>query len=193
VKRDVAGDVARDVARIVTEEPVVEPIGRDLQQLVSKHTAFYIGQAEHVFGRDFARVPVRFDLSGTTAGMFKLHGKHGLIRYNPWIFAKYFAENLRDTVPHEVAHYIVYTVYGDRRVKPHGHQWRELMHRFGADSGVTFDLDLEGVPQRRQRTHPYRCNCRLHELSTTRHNRVQRGRGSYQCVICAGDLVYAPG
>jgi len=175
---------------------VVEPIGEDRQQLVRKHTAFYIRQAAYMFGRDFGRVPVRFDLSGTTAGMYTLHGKNGLIRYNPWIFGKYFDENLRDTVPHEVAHYIVYAVYGDRigrrRVKPHGPQWREVMDRFGADPGVTFDLDLEGVPQRRQRTHRYRCDCRLHELSTTRHNRVMRGRGSYQCVHCEGDLVYAP-
>jgi len=57
---------------------------------------------------------------------------------------------------------------------------------------VTFDLDLEGVPQRRQSTHPYQCGCRVHELSSTRHNRIQRGRGQYQCVNCRGVLVYAP-
>ncbi|MCB1844027.1 MAG: SprT-like domain-containing protein [Halioglobus sp.] len=149
-------------------------------------------EGESLFARRFRRIPVLFDLSGTTAGMFRRHGRRCDIRYNPWIFAKYFEENLRDTVPHEVSHYLVHAVYGDRGVKPHGPEWRGLMQALGADPGVTFNLDLDDIPQRRQRTHPYRCGCRQHELSSTRHNRVQRGRGRYQCVKCAGLLVYAP-
>lgn len=171
---------------------VVEPIDAAAQGVVREHTRFYLDEAGRIFGRRFRRIPVLFDLSGTTAGMFKLQGKRGVIRFNPWIFAKYFDENLRDTVPHEVAHYVVHEVYGDRRIKPHGPEWQDLMARFGADAGVTFDLDLEGIPRRQQRTHPYRCDCRLHDLSSTRHNRVQRGRGRYQCVVCNGELVYAP-
>ncbi len=65
------------------------------------------------------------------------------------------------------------------------------MERFGADQGVTFDLDLDGIPQRQQRTHPYRCRCRIHDVSSTRHNRVLQGVGSYRCRICGSDLLYA--
>ena len=171
---------------------VIEPIGVQQQGQVRKRTEYFIACAEDVFEQRFRRVPVRFDLSGTTAGMFRLHGRRGEIRYNPWIFAKYFEENLRDTVPHEVAHYIIYAVFGDHGVKPHGPEWRDLMTVFGADPEVTFNMDLEGIPQRRQRTHPYHCGCRLHELSSTRHNRVQRRRGQYQCRVCNGTLVYSP-
>ena len=60
-----------------------------------------------------------------------------------------------------------------------------------ADPEVTFNRDLSGVPQRRQRTHPYRCACREHQLSSTRHNRVQRRKGEYQCLNCNGVLVSA--
>jgi SprT protein len=134
---------------------------------------------------------VLFDLKGSSAGMFKVHGRRRWIRYNPWIFAKHFEENLADTVPHEVAHYVVHEVFGGRRVKPHGREWRLLMKAFGANPRATFDLDLEGVPQRRQRTHPYRCECRGHQVSTTRHNRVMRGTGRYLCRHCDGELVYA--
>ncbi len=172
---------------------MIEPIGNSQRQLVLAHTDFFVKQAEDIFERRFKRIPVLFDLSGTTAGMFRLHGRRREIRYNPWIFAKYFEENLRDTVPHEVAHYIIYATFGDQGIKPHGQQWRDLMTCFGADPGVTFNMDLEGVPQRRQRTHPYRCDCRLHELSTTRHNRVQRRRGEYLCRYCDSLLIYAPG
>ena len=167
------------------------PIGYPKQQQVITAAEHYVQRARTLFGKRFRQVPVLFDLPGRTAGMFKLVGRRGWIRYNPWIFAKYFEENLRDTVPHEVAHFIVHELYGTRGIKPHGHQWRTVMEHFGADQGVTFNLDLAGIPQRQQRTHPYRCSCRVHEVSSTRHNRVLQGVGCYRCRICGSDLLYA--
>jgi SprT protein len=169
---------------------LVEPIGERQQQRVIAATQRYIEESERLFNRSFARIPVLFDLHGRAAGMFKVVGRRRCIRYNPWIFAKYFEENLRDTVPHEVAHFVVHELYGLRSVKPHGPQWLEVMQLFDADPGVTFDLDLAGIPRRRQRTHPYRCECRLHEVSTTRHNRVLKGVGLYHCRVCGVQLVY---
>lgn len=170
---------------------MIEPIGEELRRQVLDHTERFIVQAEQLFKRKFERIPVLFDLSGRTAGMFRVAGKKRQIRYNPWIFAKYYEENLSATVPHEVAHYIVHELYGLRSVKPHGREWLAVMNRFGADPGVTFKLDLTGVPQRRQRTHSYRCACRTHQVSTTRHNRVLRGEGSYLCRTCNVQLEYS--
>jgi SprT protein len=144
-----------------------------------------------MFSRRFDPVQVLFDLGGETAGMFKVVGRRRWIRYNPWIFAKYFDENLRDTVPHEVAHFVVHELYGLRGIKPHGPQWQAVMARFGADAAVTFNLDLAGIPRRQQQTHPYRCACQLHEVSTTRHNRVIKGVGRYHCRSCKAQLSYA--
>lgn len=170
----------------------LQPIGGAQRIEVLNRTEDFILQAEAIFGRRFARVPVTFDLKGRSAGMFRTLGKQRTIRYNPWIFAKYYEENLRDTVPHEVAHFIVHEVYPKRGTKPHGWQWRELMARFGADAGVTFDRDLDGVPQRSQRSHRYFCGCQVHEVSTTRHNRAQRRRVRYHCLTCDGLLVLLP-
>lgn len=154
-------------------------------------TETYITEAEAIFERRFRRIPVLFDLSGRSAGMFRVSGRQRVIRYNPWIFAKYFEENLHDTVAHEVAHYIIYEVFGPR-AKSHGEEWQDLMICFGANPRATFDLDLSDIPQRRQTTHPYRCGCQLHELSATRHNRIRRGQGRYHCRYCDEELVYAP-
>lgn len=170
---------------------VVEPIGAEQRRQVMATTEHYIVQAEAIFECAFERIPVLFDLKGRSAGMFRLTGKQRVIRYNPWIFAKYFAENLHDTVAHEVAHYVVHEVFG-HRARAHGEEWCDLMVCFGANPSATFDLDLSGIPQRRQATHPYRCHCQLHEVSTTRHNRILRGRGRYHCRYCDGELVYAP-
>jgi SprT protein len=168
----------------------IEPIGAAQQAEVRRETQYYVDLAAELLARPFRPVPVSFDLRGTTAGMFKIEGRARWIRYNPWIFAKYYTENLRDTVPHEVAHYIVHEFYGRRRIKPHGPEWRALMEAFGADPGVTFKLDISDLPQRRQRTHAYLCLCREHEVSTTRHNRIERGV-IYQCRYCDGHLEYA--
>lgn len=169
---------------------MIEPIDEHLRQQVLDRTEYFIVCAEDVLERPFDRIPVRFDLRGTTAGMFRAHGRQREIRYNPWIFAKYWEVNLEGTVPHEVAHYVVHEVYGYGGVKPHGDEWRALMHYFDADPEVTFKLDLKDIPQRRQRTHPYRCDCRDHDVSTTRHNRMLKGQGTYLCRYCSGRLVY---
>lgn len=170
---------------------MIEPIVETQRQQVLARTEHFIACAEEALERGFDRIPVRFDLRGTTAGMFRAHGRQREIRYNPWIFSKHWEVNLAGTVPHEVAHYIVHEVYGFGKVRPHGDEWQALMHYFGADPEVTFKADLEGIPQRRQRTHPYRCDCRDHEVSTTRHNRMLGGKGSYQCRYCNGRLVYS--
>jgi len=144
--------------------------------------------AEAHLGRPLPRIPVRFDLYGTTAGMFKYCGDNKCLRFNPWIFARYFEENLRDTVPHEVAHRVVHEIHGARGVRPHGREWRALMAVFGADPAVTFERDLTGIPRRRQARHAYRCACSVHQLSTTRHNRIRRGAAQYQCRRCGDRL-----
>jgi SprT protein len=169
----------------------IQAIGENRQELVREATRHFIREAQGIFSRRFEPVAVLFDLSGTSAGMFKVQGRHCCIRYNPWIFAGHFEEHLADTVPHEVAHFIVHEVFGRRGVKPHGEEWRTLMVAFGANPRATFQLDLEGIPCRRQRTHAYRCDCQQHEVSTTRHNRILRGAGRYHCRHCEAELVYA--
>jgi SprT protein len=170
---------------------VIDPINSAQREEVLSETERYIVKASEMLDYQFSSIPVEFDLCGTTAGMFKMLGKRHWIRYNPWIFAKYYTENLRDTVPHEVAHYITHHLYERQRIKPHGPEWQAIMAGFDANPGVTFNLDLTGIPQRRQRSHPYVCGCQTHEVSSTRHNRMVRGKSSYQCRSCHGDLVYA--
>ena len=120
---------------------------------------------------------------------------HRKIRYNPWLFGKYFEDNLRDTVPHEVAHYVTEQLYGRGNgrsgsgVLPHGQEWRSVMAAFGADDSVTCQFDLSGIPRRRQKTVDYRCHCREHQLGVRRHNKVERGLASYLCRHCGERLV----
>ncbi|MGR9108764.1 MAG: SprT family zinc-dependent metalloprotease [Gammaproteobacteria bacterium] len=169
----------------------IETLSLRQQNLVVARTVEFIRRAEGIFARKFETIPVYFDLKGRSAGMYRIQKNRGQIRYNPFIFARYFDDNLATTVPHEVAHYICDAVYGLRNIRPHGREWKGLMARFGADASRTCDYDLSGFPLRTTRRHSYACACSKHLLTSIRHNRVQRGQARYVCRKCRGELIAA--
>jgi SprT protein len=91
---------------------LVKPIDDAQRQRVIDETIACIHKADYLFNQSFDLIPVSFDLMGRTAGMYRVRNGQRVIRYNPWLFARYFEDNLANTVPHEVAHYVVDMVYG---------------------------------------------------------------------------------
>ena len=169
----------------------VTPVNAAQQQQVVTATGDCIRRAGDLLGCALDPVPVSFTLSGRAAGMYRVQRGRREIRYNPYIFAKYFADNLVTTIPHEVAHYAVDVLYGLRNVRPHGVEWRSVMQLLDADPAVTCRYDLSGIPQRRQQRFSYRCACTTHAISTARHNRVSSGRARYFCKQCGTALAFA--
>jgi SprT protein len=168
----------------------IAPITPSQQQQVLVATNACIVRAGELLQRSFKIIPVAFDLRGRAAGMYRVQGKQRWIRYNPYLFAKYFDENLTDTVPHEVAHYLIDMLYGLRKVRAHGPEWRELAHMLGASTKATCRFDLTGVPVRTQQRFAYRCDCTTHALTTRRHNQARHGHMRYFCRTCRGELRY---
>jgi len=175
-----------------TVSPTVTPIGEFKQQQVIEQTIHFIQLGGELLRRDFDNIPIHFDLKGRTAGMYKVkgRGRRALrqIRYNPWLFSKYYENNLMVTVPHEVAHYLVDCVHNSKwkghRVRPHGAEWKAVMDAFGVDNSTTSKFDLEGIPIRGRQQLDYYCSCKVHQLGIRRHNKVCRGEASYLCRYC---------
>ncbi len=175
---------------------VTEGIDTKQQKQVVELTDSYVVRARQIFERNFDLLPVNFNLKGRSAGMYKVTAGQRLIRYNPYIFAKYFEENLKLTIPHEVAHYITDEIYGTgrlslfrrQRIRPHGPEWKSVMHEFGADICRTFSFDISDLPQRRYKTYSYVCGCKKHQLGSRRHMRVVRNQALYHCPNCKGEL-----
>ena len=167
----------------------IEPIGTAGRKLVTQATMDYVCQAGKIFKSNFPLIAIRFDLMGKTAGMYKVRNAERIIRYNPYLFAKYFDENFSTTVPHEVAHYIMDMVYGFNRIRPHGKQWKALMEEFGANASRTCSFDMEGIPQRIHRRFSYKCDCANHEITARRRNQIMRGIKRYFCRKCGSLLV----
>lgn len=171
---------------------IITQIAGQKQQQIIAETLKYLRQAEAIFSHAFNPIDVLFNLKGQASGMFCASGEHRLIRYNPYIFAKHFDYSIANTVPHEAAHYVMYCLHGPKGIRPHGPEWKDLMRKFGASPCRTNSLDLEGIPVRRYRRHPYTCACTGHQISSRRHNRIREGQARYFCRSCKGELVFTP-
>ena len=160
------------------------------QQQVIKETERYIDLANQLYQTRYPAIPVCFDLTGHTIGMYKLWRNKEVIRYNAAVFAKYYNDNLQTTVPHEVAHYIARQQHRRKKIKPHGFEWQAVMADFGADMKRTADYDLTDIPKRHYSTVPYACGCQQHQLGIRRHNKVIKRSVNYFCRQC-GDVLIA--
>lgn len=172
-------------------KPTIQPIGDAKQRQVTRATQACIARANELLDTNFDNIPVRFDLTGRTAGMYHVAGGRRSIRYNPYLFAKYFDENYTTTIPHEVAHYLAESIYGREKIRPHGKQWRSVMQMLGADANVHCHFNLDGIPVRRYRRIRYICPCQTHELTRVRHNRIQNKGARYYCRLCRTELMMA--
>lgn len=163
---------------------IIQPINETQQQQVCIETNRLLQKARELYKVNLSGIPVCFDLKGRAAGMYRIKMNQRCIRYNPYLFAKYFDDNMTATVPHEVAHYVTDIIYGLRTIKPHGLEWRNVMRDFGAKPLVTARYDLAGIPVRQQKRFEYQCDCTSHQFSTARHNKVIRGSARYHCRNC---------
>ena len=145
-------------------------------------------KAEAYFGRKFDRPVHQYDLRGTTAGQAKYVG---ILRWNMSIYAPNKDVYLARTVPHEVAHLVSYAVYG-REGHGHGKHWQHVMrHVMGIEPSRCHSYK-EGVKKSReiQRDWTYECACRVHNISTVKHNKMLRGKAQYHCIHCNEDLKF---
>lgn len=168
----------------------VDPIDTKMQCRVVAEVERCLGIAAQSFGQTFAMIPVTFDLKGRAAGMYRVRGSERVIRFNPWLFAKYPEDSWHNTVPHEVAHYVADCIYGLGRIKPHGPQWQHIMQLLGAEPTVRANYDLSGIPVRQIKRYHYRCQCREVQLTTYRHKKIQQGQQRYRCRDCGSDLQF---
>ncbi len=157
------------------------------ESVLYQQTEYWLTRAETLFACEFPEIPVLLNLKGSAAGQYR-GGQQPCIRYNRLIAAQALDDFVARTVPHEVAHYVVDRCFTSKRIKPHGMEWQNIMRAFGLEPSVCHRYDLSGVPVRRQRQYAYICDCREHQLSATRHNRVQHRGTSYLCSHCGSPL-----
>lgn len=162
-----------------------------LAERIRRRTAESLHSAAALCAAHGAQVPdpaLRFDLRGQAAGQAVWHRKQRpLLRFNLDIARRHPEDFLERTVAHEVAHLVTTACHG--RVRPHGPEWQAVMAHLGiARPTRCHDYALDESEVRRQRRWSYACACSRHELSTTRHNRIQNAGVRYHCRRCGGPL-----
>lgn len=167
---------------------MVDPITPGQQQQIVDEVIRYLGFAEQRLQQVFPVIPIKFDLKGRAAGMYKVQAGNRQLRFNPYLFARYFEDNFTNTIPHEVAHYLVDVIHGIKKVRPHGKEWQNIMRMFGAEPQRTHQFDLTGIPQRTYRRFDYRCDCNTYQLTSRRHNLIMKKQRRYFCRQCKSEL-----
>jgi SprT protein len=161
--------------------------GKDIVERIERRTQQVLKQAAplcQAAGTPVPKPTIRFDLRGQAAGQAQwCRDERSLLRYNLDIAQHYPDDFLGRTVVHEVAHLITAACHG--RTRPHGPEWRAVMAFLGIpDASRCHNYRLGDTAVKRQRRWRYVCDCSSHELSTTRHNRMQNGRARYHCRRC---------
>jgi len=150
-----------------------------------------LGLAEKKFQRKIPLPQLKFDLRGAAAGQFRGSKDRAELRFNSQLFSLYFDDNLEHTVPHEVAHYVVFQLFirGRRRsrVRPHGNEWKAVMWLFGVPAEVRHQYDISQIPVRRERRVLYQCGCQEHRIALRTHRKMVQGQ-QRACTKCKQKL-----
>jgi len=143
-------------------------------------------KAEKFYNRSFTRPKVIFKRNGTTAGYARRDLSYLMFQLD---LAEANKEDfINQTVPHEVAHSVQFELYP--RSSPHGREWKYIMrYVMGISPDRCHDYDVSVTNVKRQTRHLYTCGCgKEFNLSTTKHNRIQRGYQKRVCLSCRGIL-----
>ena len=123
-----------------------------------------------------------FDLKGKVAGQYNHKTKQ--IRVNLSIAMKNSStvkDYLENTLPHEIAHYIVKTsVKFNNNHKPHGRAWKYVMNVLGKEPTVTHSYACE--PVRRHTYYDYQCTRCFNTCQFTKIVLMRMAKGyQYNC------------
>lgn len=149
-----------------------------------QHVEHCYEKADGYFGRRFPRPALSFRRSGKNAGTAFL--QQNRINFHPLLLRDNSDAFMRDVIPHEISHLLVWQLYG--KVRPHGSEWQAMMiDVFASNPSAThrFDTSALGAAE-----FAYRCGCDTVMLSQRRHNTVLRG-GQYRCRRCREVLIRA--
>ncbi|QUX91866.1 SprT family zinc-dependent metalloprotease [Marinomonas sp. A3A] len=140
-------------------------------------------KADAFFGNKFKRSTCNLKQRGRAAGT--AHLQKNELRFNHFMYQQDPVEFLGTVVPHEVAHIVVFQIYGNT-VKPHGKEWQAVMLKvYGIRPSRTHTFD---VPPQKQ-AYEYRCSCQKHQFTKRRHTRAQSGV-EYICKGCRSTLQF---
>jgi len=158
--------------------------------------------AEQQFRKTFDYQAVEINIRGRAAGQIRYgYAARGvsqnlkvdrdlpILRFNPYLLAKYKETFIDQVVPHECAHLVAYALFG-MKIKPHGSEWKALMvNLYHQTPHVTHRFE---IATNARRLFDYRCGCvdLNHQLTVIRHNKIMKQKAVYLCKKCSHPLTF---
>ena len=162
---------------------------------VVNFTHYWLKRASDMFQQELSergvslpKVDVDFNQRGQIAATAKMypdendHIVSAIISYNPYHVTKDINEIYYNIVPHEVAHIVTGSLYGN--VKPHGPEWASVMKRFGVKPEVTTDVVVMNPPTRKRNLHLYKCIGCGHQKVLTNKEALRAEEHGLECENC---------
>ncbi|MFT7186205.1 MAG: SprT protein [Pseudohongiellaceae bacterium] len=159
-------------------------------------------KAEQQFRQSFDYQSIEINIRGRAAGQIKYtysskayfknlndHQNLPVLRFNPYLLAKYKETFIDQVVPHECAHLVAYALFG-MKIKPHGSEWKAIMvnlYQQSPDVTHRFEIARKAI-----RLFDYGCGCLdiNHQLTVIRHNKIVKQKAVYLCKNCRSPLIY---
>ena len=160
-----------------------------LQQIQAK-VAECRAIAEKHYGHEFPKLTVRVNLTGLAAGQAVYDPKFQkyTLRFNSKLAKENEDQFLKQTVPHEFAHFIQYCLFPGSQA--HGKEWKSIMVEvFNLPPKRCHKYDTSSV---RKKTKPYIYACvtcsHEYQFGAKRHSNMLKNPKHYRCGKCAGLL-----
>ncbi len=168
---------------------------QEIQQIVIDKIHTLIHKFSEVNPTKKVYVPeIKFTKRGKVAGCvtYKL-GCDPVINFNMVLLKDNLEHFVKQTVTHEVAHFVTWIKYGHQRTAGgkriiHGTDWKNMMKFFGVESERCHSYNTAKSTVRKMKRFTYKCDCMEHELTIIRHNKIQKGSASYCCNKCKTKL-----
>lgn len=158
--------------------------GASVKKVVEEAVVHYLDMAEKQHGRKFEMPEIGYFHKGRKAG--DANPWEWRVRFNTGLLEDNLQRYLVRTIPHEVAHLVVFAVHGVERKGGknvwHGEKFKAQMRAFGCEETRchTMDTSKVAMPKRKTKKHIYVCECgHTLNLSSVRHNKMVRGRANY--------------
>jgi SprT protein len=171
-------------------------VAKDLKNRIETVVLDCLDKAQSTYGcSSVTKIPeIRFKTKGAAAGKAYWNGGNPYIDINPILLNENVEQVVNQTVPHEVAHIVVFELYlkCSFNVTAHGPEWQYVMKLFGKTPDRCHNMDVSTIRRMKSgAVFVYKCSCREHILSSIKHKRIQlEGRG-YRCTKCKTPVAFS--
>ena len=144
-------------------------------------------------GIEVPQIFVKFDLTTHRAlGKIRRHPERKgfyRARLNLDLLLEYKELYINEVVVHEFAHAVADLVHGQRNIKPHGKEWKEIAKVLGLKNPSA----TTGLFEVKRDMFIYECKCQEHYLTKRKHNKAQKylsrhKKNVYGCLRCKTGL-----